>query len=224
MTVDRDNVAQAFAALSLPTISTRDCVAVTLQDGTKKRFILDTVPQTLASKDYVEVPAGQISDLSMGAGPLADSTTLTLDGAQFITSSGTPESLFLELTATPLRDRPIQISTMVLDEMTAEPIGLIPIFVGFIDKSELDRSDRERGAIWSLRAASYRAYARRLLGRILGHDDHIQRWPGDGFLKHLSDTVFSEGKARWNTTQGSSSGSSTSGASFASSVARGFSL
>jgi len=33
-----------------------------------------------------------------------------------------------------------------------------------------------------------------------------KRYPGDGFLKHLSDTVFRAGKYAWNSQQASGSG------------------
>jgi len=209
--VDKTGYDAAIAALSEDMISTRDCVAVTLADGTVKRFIIDTVPQTLDGNLYVEVPAGEIESLALGAGTLADSAKIHLDGAAFTTADGTPDELLIALMATPLRDRPIQISTMVLDVISNSPIGLIPIFVGFVDQTNLDRSNREEGSLWTLSAASYRAYSRRLPERVYTHNDHQQRWPADGLLRNLADTVFTNGVARWNTTKGSSSGVVTSG-------------
>ena len=211
MIVDKTGYDEAIEALSDDMISTRDCVSVTLADGTVKRFVIDTVPQSLSGNSYVEVPAGEIEAIALGAGDLADSAKIHLDGAAFTTANGTPDELLIALMATPLRDRPIQVSTMVLNVLTNTAIGLIPIFVGFVDQTNLDRSNREEGSLWTLMAASYRAFARRLPERVYTHNDHQQRWPGDGLLRNLADTVFTNGVARWNTTKGASSGVVTSG-------------
>ena len=208
MIIDRTGYDEAIAALEeRASVSTRDCVAITLATGEVKRFVIDTAPLTFDGNQYVEVAAAEVQPISLGSGQLADSTTIHLDGSQFTETSGKGmDGLLIELMRTPLRDRPIQISTMVLDEMTAEPIGLIPIFAGFIDQSSLDRSRREEGSVWTLSAASYRAYAQRRPERVIAHNDHIQRWPGDTLLKFLADTIFTSGVARWNTTNGESTG------------------
>jgi len=105
----------------------------------------------------------------------------------------------------PLRDRPIQIGLLVLNLESRQAIGLVPQFVGIIDRSVFERS-KDSGSLLTVNIASYRAYAQRRVQRLYSHTDHSARHSGDGFLKFLSDTVFRAGKYAWNSQQASSSG------------------
>lgn len=205
MLFESHNEAGAIAALSDPQISTR--IAVSVQPETQiYRMVVDTAEIAVGGMTFSPVPFLKISNISSGEGQGADTGTITMDGREMLSPPSTStEQVLQNILSYPLRDRPIQIGLLVLNVETKIAIGLIPQFVGIIDRSVLERS-RGEASVLTVNIASYRAYAQRRVQRLFSHTDHGARYPGDGFLKHLSDTVFRSGKYAWNSLQATGNG------------------
>lgn len=197
--------AAAMAALDEPQISTRIAISVKPED-TVYRMVVDTAEIDVGGMVFSPVPFLKVSNISSGEGQGADTGTITMDGREMISPPATStEQVLQNIMAYPLRDRPVQIGLLVLNVETKQAIGLIPQFVGIIDRAVLERTKGE-ASILTVSIASYRAYAQRRVQRLYSHTDHSARYPGDGFLKHLSDNVFRAGKYAWNSQTAAGSG------------------
>jgi len=175
------------------------------------RMVVDTAEIMVGDMLFAPVPFLKVSNISSGEGQSADTGTITMDGREMLSPpSVSTETVLQNLMSYPLRDRPLQIGLLVLDLETKTAIGLIPQFVGIIDRAVLERNKGE-ASVLTVSIASYRAYAQRRVQRLYSHTDHQTRYPGDGFLKHLSDTVFRAGKYAWNSQQATGSGAGRGG-------------
>lgn len=200
----------ALAALDEPHISTRIAVSVKPQD-TVFRMVVDTSKIDVGGMVFSPVPFLKISNISSGEGQGADTGTITMDGREMLSPPSTSaETVLQNIMNYPLRDRPVQIGLLVLNVQNKQAIGLIPQFVGIIDRAVLERSKGE-ASVLTVQIASYRAYAQRRVQRLYSHTDHSVRHPGDGFLKHLSDNVFRAGKYAWNSQTATGSGAGRGG-------------
>ena len=214
MLVERHNEAAAIAALSDPMISTRICVSV--QPETEVfRFVKDTgdiLVERPGDDDWLfhKVPYAEFAPINSGDGRSADTTTITMDGADIIATDGhTVDSVLQSILEFPLRDRPIQIGLLVLNIETQEPIGIIPQFIGFIDNVPFSRekTDKDANVKLEINCASFRAYAQRQFARTYSDTDHQARFPGDRACRWISDAVFRGGKYSWNSESARGSGS-----------------
>lgn len=197
MLIEEWNSQAAYDALMEPAYDTRVCVSVK-PDGAILRFVRDAGEITAGPYSFGPVPYARIGAITSGAGSVADTTQITLDGSA-MTEAGIPDpdSVLQSILNYTLRDRPIQIGLIVLNVDTKEPIGLIPKFVGFVDSSGLDR-DKKTGPKMVIELASYRGFARRRVQRTYSYTDHITRFAGDHALKWLSDAVFRGAQYPWN--------------------------
>lgn len=214
MLVERYNEAAAIIALSDPMISTRICVSV--QPETEVfRFVKDAsdiLVERPGEDDWLfhKVPYAEFSAINSGDGRSADTTTITLDGADIIAGDGhSVDGVLQSILEFPLRDRPIQIGLLVLNIETQEPIGVVPQFIGFIDNVPFSREKTETEATVKLEinCASFRAYAQRQFARTYSDTDHQARFPGDRACRWISDAVFRGGKYAWNSESARGSGS-----------------
>lgn len=200
----------ALAALDAPQISTRIAIAVKPEDVVY-RMVVDTAEIDVGGLVYSPVPFLKISNITSGEGQGADTGTITLDGREMLSPPSTStEAVLQNLMSYPLRDRPLQIGLLVLNVETKQAVGLIPQFVGIIDRAVLERR-KDQASTLTVNIASYRAYAQRRVQRLYSHTDHLARHPGDGFLKHLSDNVFRAGKYAWNSQTATGSGAGRGG-------------
>ena len=210
--VDKVNEAAAWAALSEDNVSWRIALRATLADGTHRRLVRDSVAQTVGGEDYSAVPFVDFSDFASGQGEAADVLTIRLTAAPMVEAGlrdDTANAIISDLVGTELRDRPIQVSYIVLDVNTAQPIGLIPVFIGFVDSGKMFLEDG--GRVYELRVGSYRAYAQKRPVWVYSNVDHRQLFPNDGFFKHHADAVNRSRQIPWNTTSGGSTSSRTGG-------------
>ena len=213
----------ALAALDAPQISTRIAVSVKPEDVVH-RMVVDTAEIDVGGMVFSPVPFLRISNITSGEGQGADTGTITLDGREMLTPPSTStEDVLQSLMSYPLRDRPLQIGLLVLNVETKQAVGLIPQFVGIIDRAVLERR-KDAASTLTVTIASYRAYAQRRVQRLYSHTDHQARHPGDGFLKHLSDNVFRAGKYAWNSQTAAGSGAGRGGGGRLSDVARNLRL
>lgn len=197
--------AAALAALDGPQISTRIAVSVKPENEVY-RMVVDTAQINVGSMMFSPVPFLKVSNITSGEGQGADTGTITMDGREMLSPPSTStEAVLQNIMSYPLRDRPIQIGLLVLNVETKAAIGLIPQFVGIIDRAVMERSKSD-ASVLTVSIASYRAYAQRRVQRLYSHTDHSARYPNDGFLKHLSDTVFRSGKYAWNSMQATGNG------------------
>lgn len=197
--------AAALAALDEPQISTRIAVSVQPED-IPYHMVVDTSEIVIDDLTFAPVPFLKVSNVTSGEGQGADTGTITLDGREMLSPPATStEAVLQNIMSYPLRDRPVQIALLVLNVETKQAIGLIPQFVGVIDRALLERKKGE-ASVLTIQIASYRAFAQRRVQRLYSHTDHQARYDGDGFLKHLSDTVFRGGKYAWNSQQATASG------------------
>lgn len=205
MIIDNYNQAEAIAALSKSHINTRVCVTVK-PEGEVFRFVREAATMTLERDGdtpliFHPVPYAEFAPISSGDGRVADTTTITFNGAD-ITSQGmdSVDSVLQSILEFPLRDRPIQIGLLVLDADTHKPIGIIPRFIGFIDNVPFSREKTNQVAevMLEFNLVSFRAYAQRQFVRTYSDTDHRTRFPGDGAAKHISNAVFRNGKYAWN--------------------------
>ncbi len=204
--VDKVNESAAWEALGAANYSRRVAIRVTLADGTQKRMITDSIGQAVGGHYYHPVPFIQYSNFASGQGTAADVLTIRLSAASMVAAAlgdSLANSIVADLVGVQLRDRPVQVSYIVLDVNTAEPIGLIPVFVGFADNGRM--INEEDGRVYELRVASYRAYAEKRPKWVYGDDHHRQLFPGDGFFKHHADAVNRGLQIPWNTTTGGGS-------------------
>lgn len=210
------NVTAAEAALSSPFVSRRNAVSVR-PDSEIFRFVADTVPMSFNGWNFEEIAFAEFANINSGDGSVADTTSITLDGSHIVTElPDTPDSILQSVLQYNLRDRPIQISTIVLDGTIAQPIGLIPEFVGFIDSVEFSRSINRNSGSGRLKIniVSFRAFAKRRVPRTYANTDHMQRFPDDMSLRWLSENVFRSGKFAWNKDAGTGSGSGAASGGF----------
>lgn len=213
MLVERYNEAAAIAALDDPIISTRICVSIKPETEIF-RFVKDTgliTMERVGDDDWLfnPVPYAEFAPISSGDGRSADTTAITMDGADIIAKDGYDvDSVLQSILAFPLRDRPIQIGLLVLNTETQEPIGVIPQFIGLVDNVPFTRekTDKMANVRLEINCVSFRAYAQRQFARTYSDTDHRARFPGDGACKWISDTVFRAGKYPWNTTTGQGAG------------------
>lgn len=202
--VERVNEAAAKSALADPEVSSRLAVRIDLSDG-PRRFVIDSLSQTVDGEDYAALPFVAVSEYGSQAGQLADVVTLAMDGGPLLEAGldgGMVSSIIETLTTVEMRDRPVQISRLVLNVNTAAPIGLFPVFFGFVDSGEYKG---DTAPVFEMRVSSFRAYARRQPVRRISDEDHQQRWPDDRLFKYLASTVATGRVIPWNTTNGGSS-------------------
>lgn len=207
--VDAVNEAASWAALDEPCTSHRFALRIIMPDGTERLIVRDGVAQTVGGKFYHAMPFMAFSEFNSGQGNAADVLTITVSGASMIDaglSDPMASDIIGQLVTAELRDRPVQLSYIVLDVNTAQPIGLIPIFVGFVDSGKMMLVDE--GREFELRVGSYRAFAAKRPRYVYSDDDHRLLFPNDGFFKHHSDVVNKERVIAWNTTTG---GTTTTG-------------
>lgn len=219
MLVERVNEAAALAALNLPMVSTRLCISIKPED-TIFRFTNDTSNITVGGKEFVSTPYMQFSDINSGGGRSADTMTVTLDGAHIVNKSAIEagvsqliDQALLSIVSLPLRDRPVQCGTIVLNVETGQPIGLIPDFVGFVDGIPFNREKDEGGSGSSrldMNIASFRAFSQRQYARVYSETDHLARFPLDRCARWISDAVFRNSKYPWNETSATSTSTSAS--------------
>lgn len=210
MLIERRNETAALEALNAPQISTRIAVSVQPEDIVY-HMVVDTSEIIMEDLTFSPVPFLKVSNITSGEGQGADTGTVTLDGREMLSPPSTStEAVLQSIMGHSLRDRPVQIALLVLNVETKEAIGLIPQFVGIIDRAVLERKKSE-ASVLTVQIASYRAYAQRRVQRLYSNTDHNARYPGDGILKHLSDTVFRSGKYAWNSQQATGSGAGRGG-------------
>lgn len=204
MIMESYNETAALAALSDSFISTRICFSVKPETEIF-RFVKDTHALELDGKTYHPVPYAEFSDISSGDGQAADTGTITMDGANMVSNSDqSVDQVLQSLLAFPLRDRPVQIGLIVLNTQTHAPIGLIPQFVGFVDRVPFEV--RQQGSRLEIQIASFRAFARRRIARTYSDTDHETRFDQDRSLRWISDAVFRGGKYAWNSISARGSG------------------
>lgn len=213
--VDRVNEAQAWSALDKDTVSWRIAYRVTLPDGTHKRLIRDAVEQTIDGQYYNPVPFVQFTDFASGQGEAADVLNVRMTAAPMIEAGlrdDVANTIISDLVSLELRDRPVQVSYVVLDVNTAEVEGMFPVFVGFVDSGRmfLEGGGRE----YEQRVGSYRAFVEKRAAWVYSDEDHQLLYPADRFFKYHADTVNRARQIPWNTTSGETSSTSTGGGGF----------
>jgi hypothetical protein len=209
--VERYNEAAALLALDSDFIETRIVVSIQPED-TVYRYTRDTRDSLVDTWLFTALPYFDVGSISSSDGSVADTMTITMDGADMVTVPyETPDSVLQTIISYPLRDRPIQVGLLVLDPDTRAVIGLIPQFVGFVDNVPLLRDRNTRESKLEFNCASFRAYAQRRVARTYSDTDHQSRFVGDGGLKWMSDAVFRNGKYAWNTTSATGAGAGSGG-------------
>jgi len=202
-TVDRVNEAASWAALGQDSVSWRIALRVTLVDGTHRRIVRDSLRHIVGGQIYSPVPYVEFADFASGQGTAADVVTVKMSAAPMVRAGlreDTANTIITDLVGTELRDRPVQISYIVLDVNTAKPIGLIPVFIGFVDSGRMMLEDD--GREYELRIGSYRAFSRKRPTWTYSDEDHRQLFPNDGFFKHHADAVNRGRQIPWNTVSG----------------------
>lgn len=205
MIFEEVNREAALAALDGPFINTRLCVTIR-PDTQTYRFVNDTQQIDMNGLIFEPVPYAQFTPVSSGDGRVADTMTITFDGSNIVSVSPgqTVDAVLQSILAFPLRDRPVQVGLLVLDEQNT-PIGLLAQFVGFVDNVPLDRNNRVEPVL-EFNLASFRAFAARRTARTYSDTDHTSRFPGDRACRWIADTVFRNGKYSWNSETGTGAG------------------
>ena len=110
-----------------------------------------------------------------------------------------------------LRNAAMQIGLIMLDPMTAQPVGLAADFVGLIDGVDFKPGIEDNGPTLTAECLSFVSVAHRLTARVYSNEDQQDLHPNDGGFRQLADTFSRSGSYIWNGRDAGSGGSVSGG-------------